>query len=67
MKKLMVLVVLAFGYVNSDRIYESECPAVTPMQDFDMQRVSENWVWIFIACWSFEKGRKNNTNHLHGY
>lgn len=40
--KLMVLVVLAFGYVNSDRIYESECPAVTPMQDFDMQRVSEN-------------------------
>lgn len=39
MKKIILLVVLALGYVTSDRVYESECPEVTPMHDFDMNKV----------------------------
>lgn len=39
MKTIILFVVLAFGYVTSDRVYESECPEVTPLPDFDMNRV----------------------------
>lgn len=39
MKKIVLLVAVAIACVESDRVYESECPAVTPMSDFDMQRV----------------------------
>lgn len=40
MRKILLLVILALGHVISDRVYESECPEVTSMQDFDMTRVS---------------------------
>lgn len=39
MQKLTLLVILAISCATSDRIYEDECPAVTPMPDFDMQKV----------------------------
>lgn len=39
MEKIILLVVLTFGHVISDRVYESECPEVAPMQDFDMTKV----------------------------
>lgn len=36
---VLSVVILTVGYASSDRIYETECPAVTPMPDFDMKRV----------------------------
>lgn len=40
MQKIIVLVVLALQYVSSDRAYEGECPAITPMPNFNMAKVS---------------------------
>lgn len=47
MEKIILLVVLTFGHVISDRVYESECPEVTPMQDFDMTKV-RYFLYIFL-------------------
>ncbi len=39
MEKFAVLVVLAFHSIGAHKIYENECPEVTPMPDFDINRV----------------------------
>lgn len=41
MEKIIFLVVLALSHVTSDRVYESECPEVQPMQGFDMEKVRQ--------------------------
>lgn len=39
MDKFLLLIVLMFHCAKADRVYHSECPAVTAMPDFDMERV----------------------------
>lgn len=40
MYKFLLLAVFVIYGVNSDRVYETECPAVdTPMEEFDINRV----------------------------
>lgn len=52
MQKTLLLVVLAVVYATADRAYESSCPLVNPMPDFDMERVS------------IDKNKTNNNLHL---
>lgn len=33
--------ILAFQYTNADHAYENECPAVSPMSDFDVEKVND--------------------------
>lgn len=39
MEKFLLLLVLLFHSAKTDRFYESECPAIKPMPNFDMNRV----------------------------
>lgn len=45
MQNIILLVVFAFSYVTSDRVYTSECPVVVPMPDFNMKKV--RYIFVF--------------------
>lgn len=54
MDKLILLVVLTFHYVSAHQIYENECPAVTPMPDFDIEKVRVLTIFVLLClCYGF--------------
>lgn len=40
MLKFVILLALLVHSGHGDRVYDTECPAIEPMADFDMERVS---------------------------
>lgn len=46
MAKTTIVLVLLAQIVYGDRVYESECPAVDSLSDFDMEKV---WIIIIIT------------------
>lgn len=54
MQKFVIILALLVHCGHGDRAYDKECPAVEPMPDFDMERVSL-LLLVFLGIFQLQK------------